>query len=731
MSPTPPTPPRLLPPRDSAALAANAVPEFRSEPLLAEWGPLPPGEPHGERVPTFHIDHQIIRLRFDWVRHAVVGSTTLRVMARDTALHDISLDAVDMIIHGVRRGVAGAPLRYTYNDSTLVVHLPSPLRPRAMTTVTVRYETVRPKKGVYFVDRRHDLWTQGEAAETRHWIPTYDYPNDKTTWEFYIRVPKNEKALSNGRLVGTRPVGRGEAEWHWSLGEPASTYLMSVATGDYTILRDSADGVPVDYWVYPDSVAAGWRGFGLTPRAVDLFAQKTRVPYPWEKYDQIVAPDFEYGGQENVTATTQSDDEVLHPAWAEPQARTDLLVSHELAHHWYGDYLTTRDWANVWLNEGFATFMEQYYTEAARGVSEAALERLGAQEQTIAADRRARRPIVYDRYQNDPIELFFSGHIYPKGALVLHMLRHDLGDSLFWAGMHRYTVDHARGTVVTADFERAMEATSGRDYSTFFRQWVYGAGFPVFQVSAQYDTAGRSVTLTARQVQPRDSLTGFFDANVDVEILTDSGPVSGVMPVHGEVSTLTLPLRAPPRSIRWDKGRWVLELYDFPRSTAMLAYQLAHDDDVLGRVEAAAGLAERAPDNTALGALTAAAVHDSQWAVRTRAVSALARWTGDSAADSTVRSTLLTATRDRDSRVRQRAALTLAHFPGEATEERLRQLVADSSRFVSGAALISFAAMDSTAALPLVQEAMTHASWRDIERKQAQAALAIIRRQTP
>ncbi len=740
MAPTKPTPPRLLPFPDSTT--ATRVPAFRTEPILAAWGPLPAGVPHPERVPTYHIQHQIIHVRFDWPRHAVVGSTTIRVAALDTALRDVALDAVGMTNIRVHFGTTGAPLRYTYNDTTLTVHLAARVRPNAATTFTVEYETVKPTKGIYFIDRRHDLWSQGETDDTRYWVPTYDYPNDKTTWEIYVRVPKDEKALSNGRLVGTRlipsPAGD-EVEWHWSLDEPASTYLMTVATGDYTVLHDSVrvgsgDStrvVPVDYWVYPDSTDAGWRGFGVTPGAVALFSKKIGVPYPWAKYDQIVVPNFVYGGMENVTATTQNDDAILHPAWAEPQANTDGLVSHELAHQWFGDYLTTRSWPHIWLNEGFATFMEQIHAEAKRGVSEGALERLAAQEQTIAADRQARRPIVYDRWQTDPIELFFSGHIYPKGATVLHMLRHDLGDSLFWAGMHRYTVDHANNTVVTADFERAMEQTSGRDYSTFFKQWVYGAGFPIFQVSTAYDPAAHTVTFTARQVQPRDSLTGFFDAKVDVEVLTDSGPVDGVVPVHGEVSTATIPVRAAPRSVRWDKGRWVLQLYDFPRSTNMLSYQLSHDDDALGRIEAVTLLGERAPDPIALAALTAAATHDQFWAVRGHAVTVLAQWAADSARDSVARSALLTASQDSDARVRQRAALVLGKFPGPATEARLRDLAADSSRFVRGAALAAFVAVDSAAAMPLIQDAMSHASWLDTEKKQAQAALGAMQRTGP
>ena len=198
-------------------------------------------------------------------------------------------------------------------------------------------------------------------------------------------------------------------------------------------------------------------------------------------------------------------------------------MAHELGHQWYGDLLTTRDWGDVWLNEGFATFMEQIFREEDLGVDEAALDRLGAQEQTIEADRRTRRPIVWSRWVNDPIEVFFSGHIYPKGATILQMLRHQLGDALFWKAMNHYTTAHAYGTVVTDDLRKAFQETTGKDYKAFFDQWVYGAGFPVFQVSSLYDRAASRVVISAREIQPRDSMTGFFDVDVDVEARTDSG----------------------------------------------------------------------------------------------------------------------------------------------------------------------------------------------------------------
>ena len=697
-------------------MRSYAVPAFSSTPLIT-WGPMPPGTPHAERARVYDLRHQIVHVRFDWARHAVVGSTTIRLAALDKPLTTIPLDAVGMTIQKVS-APNGARLRYDYDGRTLTVKLPGTLRPRSTTSFVVDYESVKPKKGAYFIDRRHVVWTQGETEDNRYWVPTWDYPNDKTTWEFYIQTDTGEKALSNGALRGQRRVGN-QVEWHWVLDQPNSTYLMTAVTGDYVVLQDKWRATPVGYWTYPDSVEATWRGMGKTPRMIELFSNRTGVAYPWVKYDQVNAPDYIFGGMENVTATTQADDDILHPAWAEPQANAEGLVSHELGHQWYGDYLTTRDWSHIWLNEGFATFMEQTWTEFGMSRDDGDVDRLGAQRETMEADRRARRPIVYDRWVTDPLELFFSGHIYPKGATILQMLRHQLGDSTFWQAMNRYTVQHAKGNVVSDDLRQAFEQVSGRDLKSFFDKWVYGAGFPVFQVSYTWDPATRGLTLDAREVQQRDSLTGFFDPDVDVEILTDAGAVQGVVQVRGGTAHATFPLPAEPRSIRWDKGNWLLDLADFPRPTVMLEYQLAHDDDVVGRLEAVDLLAARTDEPIAQRALVAA-THDRSHYVRSVAVRALAR----QGSVQSVADAIIAATRDGDARVRQAAARALGSLRGSAASTRARELAtSDSSLYVRGAALGSLPAIEGAASLDVIRAALAQDSWRDMLRRQAVGAL--------
>ncbi len=694
---------------------AEQVPPFKTSPLIT-WGPLPAGTPHGERSHPYDLFHQVIQVRFDWKRHAVIGSTTLSIAPTGAPLTEASFDAVDMTFTDVSDN-HGHKLAHTYANGSITVGFPAPVKDSIR--VVLHYHTIdRPRSGVYFIDRVHYLWTQGETEANRFWVPTYDYPNDKTTWEMLITTDANEKALSNGRLLGSRKVANG-VEWHWMQDKPASTYLMSVSTGPYVVVKDHWEDIPVDYWTYPDSVEAAKRGFGATPRAVGVYSKKTGIRYPWAKYDQSVAPDYIFGGMENVTATTQLDDGILHPAWAEPNANADGLTAHELGHQWYGDLLTTRTWAHIWLNEGFATLMEQIFREEDKGKDEGDWDRSDSHDQVVAADRAARRPLVYDRWVNDPFELFFSGHIYPKGATVMQMLRHQLGDSLFWASMHRYTADHMFNTVTTADLQKAFEQTTGKNLDTFFRQWVYGAGMPAYQVMWATGSNPLELALKVDEVQPQDSLTGHFDADVDVQVLTEKGTVNGVVQMRNGHGVLNMPLPAEARAIIWDHDDWMLDVADFPRSTKMLAYQL-NAKSAVDRGEAVKELSSRLDQVEAVDALADAGDMDQFWGVRQRALAALASVASQPQASKAL---LDRAEHDPDARVRQTAVTGLAHAGPFATDHIQSIAANDPSLYVRGSAVIAYAIHDGAAALPTIRKTIATDSWQDVLRTSAVSAL--------
>ncbi|MBA3659977.1 MAG: M1 family metallopeptidase, partial [Gemmatimonadales bacterium] len=375
----------------------------------------------------FDLIHQRIEVAFNVPRRLVRGVVTTRLVPTAGPTDSVALDAGNLTIDAAI-DARGKPLRFRYDTSHVVVRLARRAAQGDTVQFTLRYHTV-PERGLYFVPRRRIIWSQGEATETRNWIPTYDAANDKATWEFLVTADTGMRVLSNGRLVGVRP-GRDGAHrvWHWSQEKPASTYLYSVVVGPFAVLRDQWRGIPVDYWVSRDTVAAAWRAFGETPSMIEIYSRVLGVPYPWAKYSQSVIPDFTYGGMENVSATTQTD--LVLSAAGGPEGGARSLVAHELAHQWFGDLTTAADWSHIWLNEGLTTYMESVHEEKSRGWDAAQLNWWREQQQAMRADSAQARPLVWGRYEgDDPIVLFFSGHVYPKGAQVAHQLRRLLGDS--------------------------------------------------------------------------------------------------------------------------------------------------------------------------------------------------------------------------------------------------------------------------------------------------------------
>src|SRR5487761_2111897 len=340
----------------AAALVTLAAPSLllaqRNSGTIGHYIP-PRTWPQG--VHDFDLVHQKIAVQFNEAKRLVTGVVTTTVIP-DVATDTVRLNAENITIDRAS-DARGRQIKFSSDTDHVTVRLPRRVAAGDTVVFTLAYHTI-PERGIYFVPRRHVIWSQGEATETRAWVPTYDYANDKTTWEFLVTADSCLKVLSNGTLASVTPVDGGKQNvWHWEQNEKASTYLYSVVVGPFTILHDEWRGKPVD------------------------------------KYDQSWIPDFTYGGMENVSATTQTDLSLPGPG-NDPREGSRGLVAHELAHQWFGDYETTANWANAWLNEGLTTYMESVQNEKTRGWDAAQLEWWGQQQQAMQADLRQARPLV-------------------------------------------------------------------------------------------------------------------------------------------------------------------------------------------------------------------------------------------------------------------------------------------------------------------------------------------------
>ena len=607
----------------------------------------------------FDLLHQRIELRFDVPHRAVMGVVTTRVAITIAPTDTIRLNAENLTIDRAT-DARGRVLRFTQDTARVTVRLARRAAVGDTVEFTLQYHGV-PERGLYIVPRRNVIWSQGEATETRAWVPTYDAPNDKTTWEFLVTVDSNMKVLSNGRLVGVAPSNGGAQNvWHWSQEKPASTYLYSVVAGPFTILHDQWRGIPVEYYTYADTLNAAWRTFGETPAMLELYSQVLGVNFPWDKYDQSIIPDFTYGGMENVSATTQTD-LALHSAASEPGNSGRSLNAHELAHQWFGDLTTTADWADIWLNEGITTYMESVQEEKTRGWDAAEENWYNQQQAAMQADQNEVRSLVWGKYQGtDPISLFFSGHVYPKGGQLAHQLRHLLGDSTFWTGMKRFLTDNGYKPVTTADYAVAMEKTCNCDLDWFFDQWAYGIGYPKVHFTRHWAADLKTLHVVVAQTQLIDSLHPTYRFPATIRVITRDSVIRKSVMIAHQTDTFAIALPSAPLSFRFDEGGWLLGTVAGDQTPAELADMAKHDLDIRGRQWALVQLAG-SHDAVAAEARRFVLLNEHTEWLREEAVRGMAR---DSSAAS--RSVVASALRDPEPAVRAAALGTLTRLDAAA-----------------------------------------------------------------
>jgi len=669
------------------------------------------------RSHNYDLVHQRIAVSaFDWDSTSFDGRVTTTLVSLRAGLDSVILDEGALLSNTSVTGRDGRPLRTGRHGDTLVVFPPRPLGFRDTLVFTVAYRgKVENGHGLTYITtdglahRPRQIWSQGEDMDNHLWFPTYDFPNDKMTWELSATVPTGDVAVSNGRLVSDVRHGATHT-MTWNQDRPSATYLVSLVVGPFARIHDSWKGVPVDYYVYHADSARAWPLFHATPDMINTYSELTGVPYPWAKYAQTTVADF-FGGMENVSATTLVDWLPDARAYQDRPWYLTLLIPHELAHQWFGDYVTTEDWANLWLNEGFAEFMPGQYWGRKLGAHAAQDYYADEYRQYMAID--ARKPMALASYHSD--------NIYPKGALVLQMLQDELGPTRFWASIHTYLTRHAYGNATSDDLRQAILATTGENLSWFWSEWVYGAGYPAFDVTARYDSAQATLSLEVKQTQ-RDTLHAdsagvqfhvpdVFRMPVTVRVGTAQGDVMYHGQLDAREQTITIPgVKSAPTMVVFDDGNHVLKALTFDQPTAWLAAQLTRDENLWDRGWAISELAKRPADSEAATALATAAAHADYYLTRQQAVEALGGFSSDVAMGP-----VDAALKDTSSAVRGAAVAALGKLGGDRAVSLIHDTFDhDNSYDVRAAAVTALVEADSAHAHDVLAQALRTPSYREV-----------------
>ena len=731
----------------SGAIARNiAGPAFQTPQKPA--APFPPAQ----YIPSHDYDTRNITLtlRFDWDKEQAIGTETISFAPLIKDLRRVVLDAAYMTFASVKLA-NGRALQFQFDDKKekLSIALDRVYQPSEEVTLVIAYNTNQPSSerrsingggGLTFIKptpedarRPKQIWSQGESEYNHYWFACFDHPNDFFTSEIYATVERPLTVISNGKLMETKENSDGTRTFHWKITAPHASYLSSIIVGEYTPVVGDYAGIPVITNVYPSELDEGKVTAKRLPEMVKFFSEKTGVKYPYEKYAQTVARDFS-GGMENISATTQYD-VMIHDARTELDQTSDGIQSHELAHQWFGDYVTCRNWSDIWLNESFATYFQAMWDEHSLGHDDFLyLDVKGNQDayyNTWAQGNR--RPIVTRNYANP--DAVFDTYAYPRGGAVLHMLRQNLGDENWWRAINHYLNKYAHQPVETEQFRIAIEEATGQSMEWFFDEWLYRMGHPVFRVTQDYDAAAKVLKLTVRQEQKPDPNSQYpqvtyFQTPVDIELGTAAGArIERILVEPKEEQAFTFPVDTQPLLVNFDYGDTLIKELRFEKSTDQLVYQLLHDQDVLSRVWALGQLSARLKDKATVDTdkqkianqLASVLTSDKFWGVRLEAATALSNTAGD-----TVRTALLAATKDHKPKVRARAIQSLAATKDATLAGVYQQFLNDESYAVINEAARALGSTKSPTAYEALVKLIDTPSWRNNIKASALAGLAAL-----
>ena len=583
----------------------------------------------------FDILYMDLDLAFDWKNQAVIGKARIQVKPYFSPEKVLVLDAKDFEVGAISLldSDGAQKLAYRYDEKRINIFLPRELNSKDTFDIEVNYkafpernsgsgsEAITDTKGLYFIDpldtipsKPTMIWTQGETEHNSKWFPTIDKPNERFTHSIRLTVPDTMVSVSNGKLVKQENLGNGLRKDHWEMNQPHAPYLVAIAIGDFGKVESAYGNVPLGYYVEKGFEKGASKVFENTPKMMAFFEEKLGVPFPWQKYDQIVVRDFVSGAMENTTASIFMEElrlderEALDSEW-------DYIIAHELFHQWFGDLVTTESWANLTLNEAFANYSEYLWNEHHYSSDQAALKLVAEMEGYFAESEQKQVNLI--RFDYNDSEDMFDAHSYNKGGVILHMLRKYLGDEVFFRSLNEYLKKHAFQSVEVHDLRLAFEQVSGEDLNWFFNQWFLSKGHPELSIEVDYSEP-ENILISITQLQ---DLTEFplFQFPLEVSWYEGKDRKSKQFMVTEGEQFFALENGVPIDLVYLDEGKSLLARRTQNLSNSQFLRQFKESHLGVARYEALDSLVSREAKEE-LMELLPLALKDSFWSIRENAL---------------------------------------------------------------------------------------------------------------
>ena len=576
-----------------------------------------------EREKVHDLVHTKLKVDFNFADKTMNGEAWVTAKPHFYSTNTIILDANSMLIDKVI--LDNKNLEFTYNNFDLVINLPRTYTKDEEFTIYVKY-TARPEKvkdrgskaitdakGMYFINTDEkdknkpiQIWTQGETEANSAWFPTIDAPNQKTTQEIYITVPDKYQTLSNGELVSQTKSGNNRTDY-WKLDKKHAPYLAFIGVGEFEIIKDNYKNIPVNYYVEKAYAPYAKDIFGLTPEMIGFFEDKLGVAYPWNKYSQIVVRDYVSGAMENTTAVVHGEQAYQKPGQLIDNNVQENTIAHEIFHHWFGNLVTSESWSNLTLNESFANYGEYLWRAHKYGKTDAEMHYF---EQVEAYKNGQNQTKELVRFNYDDQEELFDLVSYNKGGAVLHMLRNYLGDEAFFKGLNTYLNTFKYQTAEVHQLRLIFEGITGKDLNWFFNQWYYGSNHPNIEISYDYNTLRKTVTVNIRQLQYET-----FKFPFTIDIFEGKNKTRHTVFVDGNDASFTFPYTKQPDLIQVNADNVLICDINENKILSEYIYQLKNADNFAHRREALFQVATKQDDKDAFEAMVAA-FNDESYQIR-------------------------------------------------------------------------------------------------------------------
>jgi aminopeptidase N len=510
------------------------------------------------RQPGIDVIHSVFRLTVNDTSDQIVGETTVtfRVVQRVPELAlDLTSAAGDkgMTVEAVK--VEGQPAAFKHAADRLHIPIPATAVAGQELHATITYRGV-PREGLRLIKNIHgerSMFSENWPNRARQWLPTLDHPYDKATGEFVVTAPSHYQVVANGLLMEELDLEGGLRRTHWKQSVPIASWLYALgvarfAVHHYAVVR----GIPQEVWVFPQDRDRAYQIFELTGRRAFEFFSDQIGPYTYEKLAHVQAAGLG-GGTEHASAIFYGEKGV---------AAGRAPVVHEVAHQWFGDAVTEKDWDDVWLSEGFATYFTHLYTERFEG-RDTFVRNLRNDIQTILTAQKTLpdQPVIHRNLSD--MSGVLNRLVYQKGGWVLHMLRGVVGTDRFWDGIRQYYRRYRDTNVSTDDFRQVMEEASGMQLTWFFDQWLKRPGMPSVRGTWRYDAAAKQVRIELAQTHDGAP----FRLPLEIGIVSPSGQQRiERLELASASGQFTLAADAEPADVRLDPNSWVLMQAEFGRT---------------------------------------------------------------------------------------------------------------------------------------------------------------------